>query len=70
MNKKKLDDYFRPGRITNSIINHQDPAKKLKINDNYRYCIGCELPVLEVNIKFHENECRLFQDISKLPSNV
>lgn len=41
MQKKKLDDYFRPGRITSSIINNQDHSKKLKIKETYRYCIGC-----------------------------
>jgi hypothetical protein len=56
MQKRKLEDYCRPGRISNSMVRQE--SAKLKIKDSYRYCIGCEFAILEANIRSHEKECK------------
>lgn len=38
----------------------------LPVKDSYRYCIGCDQAVLEINIQQHEQECHIFRAMSTL----
>jgi len=31
------------------------------VDESFRYCVGCESPLLHANIKFHEESCEAFK---------
>lgn len=36
------------------------------IDESFRYCVGCEQPLLHANIKIHEKTCRDFQEVFQM----
>lgn len=37
------------------------------IDESFRYCVGCDQPLLHANIKIHEKTCRDFQEVFQMP---
>lgn len=44
----------------------RDVDNKRFVDECFRYCVGCEQALLDINIRVHERTCQQFQEVFEM----